>query len=217
MSSPRLFAICCAFSFFTGLAAQSAPSPLPEFLGTLESERSSAEEAAARLRSMLDQQQIRPVDYDRGGKLYSEARAAFDGWIAAVRVEVSQGTLGKKAAQYEQKLQAAVARRKEFDDYVARVAAKGEPTGGGVKEVAAVIAAPLIQAVATYVQRDKEGKRKELLEQLESKRWKAFSDVAVARNAPAKGAGSEAAPPRTTIKPVGPIQNVRKQQRDPQP
>jgi len=162
--------------------AAPAPAAFSEAIRVLARERSAAEAYAI----LLDTHGKKDVSrYVRGIELYADAKAEFDGLIEGLKAEVGAGRDPAASPQFKELLDAAAKKRIAFTSFV------GEDVIGntqGAKPALPVVIAAVPALVKALVDAGvaiwKEWvavsteRRKEIVDQLNGLRWRAFADIA---------------------------------------
>src|SRR5215469_14639931 len=137
-----LLAIAAAFSATVVLdrriTAFAATEPtLSDAVAVPEKERSAAEQYAVFLASVGR----KDVDtYVRGIQLYADAKADFDGLIAALRIDLIEGRNPAQSPKFAAALQAAAEKRVAFTNFVSdKVVGKTEGAKPGLTDAVKVV------------------------------------------------------------------------------
>ena len=165
------------------LAALAAPPPtLSDAVAVLEKERSAAEQYAVVLATVGRKDIDR---YVRGIQLYADAKAEFDGLIAALRVDLIEGNNPAKSQRFATALQGAAKKRIAFTDFVSdEVVGKVEGARPGLLDVVKVVP-DLVNAITdaglaiwdAFRKANKE-RREAILAEIDRLRWRSFADLA---------------------------------------
>jgi hypothetical protein len=169
----------------TAASATDEPT-LSEAVAVLEKERSAAEQYSVLLASVGR----KDADaYVRGIQLYADAKADFDGLIAALRVDLIEGRNPVQSPKSTAALQAAAEKRVAFTNFVSdKVVGKTKGARPGLLEVVKVVP-DLVKAItdaglAMWEAFRKESKehRDAILSEIDHLRWRSFADLAKAEN-----------------------------------
>ena len=147
----------------------------------LEKERSAAEQYAVILATVGR----KDIDlYVRGIQLYADAKAEFDGLIAALRFDLIEGTT-RESQKFATALQGAAEKRIAFTNFVSdEVVGKAEGTRPGLLDVVKVVP-DLVKAITdaglaiwdAFRKANKE-RRDAILAEIDHLRWRSFADLA---------------------------------------
>jgi hypothetical protein len=184
-----LLATAAAFSatvVLDGLTAASAATEatLSDAVAVLEKERSSAEQYAVFLASVGR----KDVDaYVRGIQLYADAKADFDGLIAALRIDLIEGRNPAQSPKFSAALQAAAEKRIAFTSFVSdKVVGKTEGARPGLTDVVKVVP-DLVKAVTDaglaiweVFRKGSKERQDAILSEIDHLRWRSFADLAKA-------------------------------------
>jgi hypothetical protein len=170
------------------VAQWAAPTPdaptISEAVGVLEKERSAAEQYAVILATVGRKN----ADlYVRGIQLYADAKAEFDGLIAALRFDLIEGHNPAQSQKFATALQAAAEKRIAFTNFVSdEVVGKVEGARPGLMDVVKVVP-DLVKAItdsglAIWDAFRKSGKAQQdtILTEIDHLRWRSFADLAKA-------------------------------------
>ena len=163
-------------------ASRSESPRLSDAVAVLEKERSAAEQYAVILATVGRKDANL---YVRGIQLYADAKAEFDGLIAALRIDLIEGRNPAKSQRFAAALQGAAEKRIAFTDFVSdEVVGKVEGARLGLLDVVKVVP-DLVKAVTdaglaiwdTFSKARKE-RREAMLAEIEHLRWRSFADLA---------------------------------------
>lgn len=164
-------------------AAPTDPPPtLSDAVAVLERERSAAEQYAVVLATVGRKDIDR---YVRGIQLYADAKAEFDGLIAALRFDLIEGNNPAKSQRFSTALQGAAKKRIAFTDFVSdEVVGKVEGARPGLLDVVKVVP-DLVKAITdaglaiwdSFRKASKE-RRDAILAEIDRLRWRSFADLA---------------------------------------
>jgi hypothetical protein len=164
-------------------AAPTDPPPtLSDAVAVLEKERSAAEQYAVVLATVGRKDIER---YVRGIQLYADAKAEFDGLIAALRFDLIEGNNPAKSQRFSTALQGAAKKRIAFTDFVSdEVVGKIEGARPGLLDVVKVVP-DLVKAITdaglaiwdSFRKASKE-RRDAILAEIDRLRWRSFADLA---------------------------------------
>ncbi len=164
-------------------AAPTDPPPtLSDAVAVLEKERSAAEQYAVVLATVGRKDIDR---YVRGIQLYADAKAEFDGLIAALRFDLIEGNNPAKSQRFSTALQGAAKKRIAFTDFVSdEVVGKVEGARPGLLDVVKVVP-DLVKAITdaglaiwdSFRKASKE-RRDAILAEIDRLRWRSFADLA---------------------------------------
>ena len=167
------------------IAASAANEPtLSDAVAVLEKERSAAEQYAVFLASVGR----KDVDtYLRGIQLYADAKADFDGLIAALRLDLIEGHNPAQSPKFAAALQVAAEKRVAFTNFVSdKVVGKAEGARPGLIDVVKVVP-DLVKAItdaglAIWEAFRKGSKERQdaILSEIDHLRWRSFADLAKA-------------------------------------
>jgi hypothetical protein len=168
-----------------GIAEEPAPSvaaALARAVGVLTREKSSAEQYAVIL-ATAGKSDI--ALYLRGIELYADAKAEFDGMIAELKLDLTQGQDPAQSAVFTGALQGAARKRIAFTSFVSHeVVDKLSGAKPGLPEV--IAAAPeLVKAITdsalsiwkAFHDASKE-RRDAIISEVDQLRWRSFADLA---------------------------------------
>ena len=157
-------------------------STLSDAVGVLESERSAAE-SYAEILATVGRKDVEV--YVHGIQLYADAKAAFDGLIAQLRIDLIDGRDPAQSPRFAAALRGAAEKRIAFTNYVSdRVVGHIEGARPGLPDV--VKAVPdLVKAITdaglaiwgAFRDANKEH-RDAILNEIDHLRWRAFADLA---------------------------------------
>ena len=151
-------------------------------MAVLEKERSAAEQYAVVLATVGRKDIDR---YVRGIQLYADAKAEFDGLIAALRIDLIEGNNPAKSQRFATALQGAAKKRIAFTDFVSdEVVGKVEGARPGLLDVVKVVP-DLVKAITdaglaiwdAFRKASKE-RRDAILAEIDRLRWRSFADLA---------------------------------------
>lgn len=179
----RRFLLGLTAGLLVGAAPAIAQSRLSQAVGQLGEERSHAESGVAFLkRDVTDQAKL-----GEGQRLYTDAKAAFDGLIETLLAELAQGRDPHVGPGFQTKAKRAVEKRRVFSRYVEANLLKRDGTRGLIGNWLGKASADIIRAVVdgavliwkTWREGDAE-ERRQIATRLEAQRWKPFADIAAA-------------------------------------
>ena len=163
-------------------AAPAADTPtLSDAVAVLEKERSAAEHAV--ILATAGRKDIGL--YVRGIQLYADAKAEFDGLIAALRIDLIEGRNPAQSQKFAAALQGAAEKRIAFTNFVSdQVVGKTEGAKAGLADVVKVVP-DLVKAITdaglaiwdNFRKANKE-RRDAILNEIDHLRWRSFADLA---------------------------------------
>ena len=161
---------------------------LSDAVAVLERERSAAEQYAVILATVGRKDANL---YVRGIQLYADAKAEFDGLIAALRIDLIEGRNPAKSPKFATALQGAAEKRIAFTDFVGDEVV-GKVEGAKLDLLSVVKVVPdLVKAItdaglAIWDAFSKAGKQRRdaMLSEIEHLRWRSFADLAQASGNP---------------------------------
>jgi hypothetical protein len=161
---------------------------LSDAIAVLEKERSAAEQYAVILATVGRKDANL---YVRGIQLYADAKAEFDGLIAALRIDLIEGRNPAKSQRFATALQGAAEKRIAFTDFVGdEVVGKAEGAKLDLLSVVKVVP-DLVKAItdaglAVWDAFGKVGKQRRdaMLAEFDRLRWRSFADLAQASGNP---------------------------------
>ena len=164
-------------------AALAADAPaLSDAVAVLEKERSAAEQYAVILATVGRKDANL---YVRGIQLYADAKAEFDGLIAALRIDLTEGRNPAQSQKFAAALQGAAEKRIAFTNFVSdQVVGKTEGAKPGLVDVVKVVP-DLVKAITdaglaiwdNFTKANKE-RRDAILNEIDHLRWRSFADLA---------------------------------------
>jgi hypothetical protein len=164
-------------------AALAADAPaLSDAVAVLEKERSAAEQYAVILATVGRKDANL---YVRGIQLYADAKAEFDGLIAALRIDLIEGRNPAQSQKFAAALQGAAEKRIAFTNFVSdQVVGKTEGAKPGLVDVVKVVP-DLVKAITdaglaiwdNFTKANKE-RRDAILNEIDHLRWRSFADLA---------------------------------------
>jgi hypothetical protein len=155
---------------------------LSDAVAVLEKERSAAEQYAVILATVGRKDANL---YVRGIQLYAEAKAEFDGLIAALRIDLIEGRNPTKSQSFATALQGAAEKRIAFTDFVSDEVV-GKVEGARLDLLSVVKVVPdLVKAVTDAglaiwgaFSKARTERREAMLAEFERLRWRSFADLA---------------------------------------
>lgn len=167
-----------------GLSAASPTNPpsLSDAVAVLARERSASEQYAVILATVGRKN---AELYVRGIELYADAKADFDGLIAALRFDLIEGHDPAQSQNFATALQAAAEKRIAFTNFVSdEVVGKVEGARPGLTDVVKVVP-DLVKAVTDSgveiwgaFRRGNKERRDAILTEIDQLRWRSFGDLA---------------------------------------
>jgi hypothetical protein len=161
-------------------AEQSESGTLSDAIGFLKHEKSAAEQYGVILITVArDDAGV----YVRGIRLYADAKAEFDGLIAELRFDLSNGQDPAKSAKFNDALKEAAEKRVAFTSFVSAQVDKLPGARPGLPDVIEVVP-DLVKAITdagisiwnAFRQARKEN-RDAILSELEHLEWRSFADL----------------------------------------
>jgi hypothetical protein len=161
-------------------AEQSESGTLSDAIGFLKHEKSAAEQYDVILITVArDDAGV----YVRGIRLYADAKAEFDGLIAELRFDLSNGQDPAKSAKFNDTLKEAAEKRVAFTSFVSAQVDKLPGARPGLPDVIEVVP-DLVKAITdagisiwnAFRQARKEN-RDAILSELEHLEWRSFADL----------------------------------------
>jgi hypothetical protein len=175
--------IIAAIPLLRWSAAHTADAPaFSDAVAVLERERSVAEQYAVIL-ATVGRKDVN--QYVRGIQLYADAKAEFDGLIAALRLNLIEGNNPARSPKFSTALQAAAEKRIAFTNFVSdHVVGRIEGAKPGLLDAVKVVP-DLVKAITdaglaiwdTFRKGSKE-RREEILAEIDRLRWRSFADLA---------------------------------------
>ena len=185
MDRPAAFGATVLLDGLAATLAANEPT-LSDAVAVLEKERSAAEQYAVFLGSVGR----KDVDaYVRGIQLYADAKADFDGLIAALRIDLIEGRNPAQSPKFTAALQAAAEKRVAFTNFVSdKVVGKTEGAKPGLMDVVRVVP-DLVKAITDAglaiweaFRKGSKEHRDAILSEIDHLRWRSFADLAKAAN-----------------------------------
>lgn len=158
--------------FISGCAGNKVlPPKISNGIEQIAEHKSKAEQSALTIKTNWAKGS---KEYKKGEALYTDAKAAFDGWIERLRFDLLVGNDIKKSEHYRKSLRETANKSKALLSYATKASARpltAEPLGmmGALSDAG-------IKIWKEYRAAQKE-KRDEILEFLAQLKWKNFKDV----------------------------------------
>ncbi len=122
--------------------------------------------------------------YARGIELYAEARNKFNGLIELMKHKLSEGDSFENSPDFDNTLKTAVDKRVSFTNYLSKeIIGDSEGTRGGPMAIIGDVAKLIdsLKGVGLAIWQEyrsvNDTRREELLDQLESLKWKSFHEI----------------------------------------
>lgn len=173
----------CIISFFTSCATAQEKGNFSEAIGFLAKEQSLAENYAVILKE-FGKENIK--NYAEGIRLYAEAKAEYDGLIEQLIFNLKEDQALETSPAFQSKMENAADKRVAFTSFVNDKIIRDDPERKNPLAIAAIGLAPelidaLTKAGKTIWQEYrnvKKEKKQEILDQLDTLKWKAFHEIA---------------------------------------
>lgn len=168
-----LFLLVCFVVPITLVSEASCATDLPDAVGILTLQKTRVEEAGL---SLIKCCQNDPAKYYQGKSLYNEARAGFNGWIAAICADLALQETPREVDCRDAMLSSVLEKSNRFIEYVKSV--RPQTTVGLVQESwPSQVISIIKKALEGLVGSNNEKQRQEMLRMLNRLRILSFSEL----------------------------------------
>jgi hypothetical protein len=189
MHSRRYYRAVAVLLAVSAARCSSTPTVPFDWLGTLGSQKSEAEQYAHEFKAIVGKTE---ASYSAGREKYIHGKASFDGWIDAIKGELVQGhTLDTSSAAYAEKLRLAQVESKAFVDYAKATITPKNPIA--VADVADALV-KIGTAVWDEYQKASAARRDDILKLLDNNKWQEWDPLPAPAPAPATTSPVTASP-----------------------
>lgn len=156
------------------------PKSLSSDIAKIAQQKSRGEDFAKRLKEANAEKEIKKEPFEKGKNLYIEAKAAFDGLITKLIMDLKAGGKAEPSNEEKALLQEAIAKSEEFTNYVDKLL-YGESRGA--VEVALIIKGifdalfPVVSKTWKEYREASKQQKEEIIKELNDLRWQDFAKI----------------------------------------